>query len=230
MFNLNTSRKPEYQLQGNLIDEHINTFGIKVKFLKTEKKNADQTFRDFTHNVLKETTEIFILPENTEAYDNPIYTSWGLTNNTVNNFYISGKTIEHLKEFGIEITDLPNSLLVLPSSQIIEITHIEPAQSMNYLWSYGDKPTAFVMTCREYNIQESDKLSMQDTIEDVTSENSIIETDEEIDTQLIDDFFKEVHTMKEIQDETDNISDDSDNTFKKGNLYDPDSDPFGELS
>ena len=67
--NLNFSNQPEYDLNKSLIKEVIDTYGIKIKFLKTEKINIDNVLGDFSHMKTDKDKifEMFALPENSEC-------------------------------------------------------------------------------------------------------------------------------------------------------------------
>ena len=73
--NLNFSNQPEYDLYKSLIKEVIDTYGIKIKFLKTEKINIDNVLGDFSHMKTDKDKifEMFALPENSESFDNTNY-------------------------------------------------------------------------------------------------------------------------------------------------------------
>jgi len=223
-FNLNTSKKSEVNLYSDLINEQISIYGIPVLYIYTEKKNKDVVFKDFSHMELKEfesipenlKKEIYVLPENPEDWDgDTIFNNFGLYNQWTQHLFISRKTILELypnfDEIGRSV--MLNSLLVLPSSAVLEITHMETyTPGINNLWAFADENSVYMLHVKIYdhNIADEgineykDKITLTESGTPQTEENTIFETDQEVDTSGIDKFFEELQKEKEI---IDSISD-----------------------
>jgi hypothetical protein len=230
MFNLNISRKVDYSLTENNIDELISIYGIKCKFLFSEKINKDTVFRDFSHfKVNKDYKDIYLMPEDAENWEGDVtYNLFGPFNQWTQHLFISKKTIYELYPDFLETGrhNLVNSLIVTPSSTLLEITHVESfGVGINNLWGYADQPSSYKMTVKIYdhNIADQGTRDIKDTIqlEEKGQGTTIHEYNEPIDTSEIDKFF---NTLDEFKTEIDNTS-----TENITGANDTNS-PFGNLS
>ena len=197
-YNLNITSKPEYSLNSSMISEYINMYGIKAIFLDTIHKNKSEIFKDFTHNEIRENIlgEVFILPENPDTWGETGYNEFGFFNNTASVFYISSKSLKEI--FGEDfISKTYNSLLMLPSTSILEITNIEPATGMNNLWAFEEMPNVYAITIRDYMPSLGDE-GVQNVKEDVNT--------------IKDDVFEELSEFDDIEDVT-NVNNDALNDF-----------------
>jgi len=225
-FSLNTSRKPEQSLNSNLIAECINIYGIRVKWLYSNRVNEDEVFLDFSHfkvntdlneDIYKDIT---ILPEDTSSWENENnFGIFGYYNNQHINAYISRNDILLLYPMFEDDTednfsDILNSLLILPSSTILEVTNIEQYHpGINNLYAYSDAISSYKLTMKVYDINLSDEgvkdistnINLDELQEGVTPEEKIFEYNEPIDTE-IDDFFNQLAQEKNNQDQRDTIS------------------------
>ena len=219
---MNQSRKPEHQLQENLIHENIQMYGIQCKYLFSERINEDKlVFRDFSHfKVGKDYVDIVLMPEDPRnwAEDN-FFNSFGYYNNQTQHVFISRKTILEIypdfEENGY--SDLINSLILFPSGTLVEITDVEQyTEGVNNLFAYADKISSYKLTIKVYNVNLSDEgmseidttISLDEGDKGSRNEGKIFEKEEEINTQEIDDFFNTLEITKTEQDiEGDKISD-----------------------
>ncbi len=234
-FNLNISRKKEYGLQERQIDELISMYGIKCKYLYTEKQNIDLTvFKDFSHLELgSDFKDVYLLPENSENWDDSVtFNLFGAFNQWSQNLFISKKSILELFPDFFERgrKDLINSLIVTPGSSVLEITNAEPYNiGLNNMWSYADQPSSYKLTVRIYdhNIADRDISNLKTSIklEESSETQTIFEQTEDIDTSDIDAFFNSLEVNKSlVEEESFNGRDGS-----KTGTNDTNS-PFGNLS
>ncbi len=223
-FNLNISRKADYKLDESLIHEMINTFGIPCLYLYSEKVNVDSVvFNDFSHNKVTpgSSVQVTLKPEDTVDWtgDN-IYNSFGIYNQQSTNLFISKRDILRLYPDFLEETGsrskIVNSLLITPSSTILEITHVESfVEGVSNLWGFSDDTNSYKLVCKIYsnNLSDEGVTSIQDSVDleegpDGSREDGkIFEHEEVIDTAEIDNFFNSLDTIKEQVDiEADKIS------------------------
>jgi hypothetical protein len=148
------------------------------------------------------------MPENPEDWEgDTVYNNFGFYNQWTQNLFISRETVLELypnfDEIGISA--LVNSLLVMPSSTVLEITHVETYNvGINNLWGFADETSVYKLVVKtyDYNIADEGIEEVKETIK--LQEDEIFEYDEEIDTSKIDDFFNELSQQAE---EIDDISD-----------------------
>jgi len=216
MFNLNASRKPEYDLNESLISEVIGTFGIKCKYLFSEKVNKDYIFKDFSHlKVGKDYKDIYSMPENTENWDGDTnFDLFGFHNMWTQNLYISKSQVFELfpdfKETGRH--KLLNSLVITPSGTLLEITNVESYNvGMNNLWGFADEPSSYRLTVKIYDNNQPDEGTDINTNVNL-EEEEIFEYNEDVATG-IDQFFETLSTKKEKIDDLSKTKNDTDNPF-----------------
>ena len=206
-FNLNLSQKPEYSLNEGLINEAIEIYGIKCKYLFTKKENIDKSvFQDFSHlKIGQDYKDIYLLPEDTENWEGDVaYNLFGLNNQWTQHLFISKKSIYELFPEFLETGrhNLVNSLIVTPSGTLLEITHVESfGVGISNLWGYSDQPSSYKLTVKIYdhNLPDEGLRDIKETIK--LEEQEIFEKDVEIDTSEIDDFFSSIESKKEIIDQ-----------------------------
>ncbi len=210
-FNLNISTKPEYKLQENQIDELINTFGIKCKYLYTEKMNKDLTvFRDFSHLRVGEDFEyIYLMPEDTENWEGESqFNLFGAFNNFTQHLFISKKSMYKLFPDFLETgrKEILNSLIVTPSSTLLEITNIDNfIPGVNNLWGFSDQPSSYKLSVKVYDHNIADEGTREVKTGITLSEEAVYkdgtevihQSEVEIDTSDIDEFFSSLETTKE---------------------------------
>jgi hypothetical protein len=241
-FNLNTSRKPEVDLYRSLIDENISMYGIPVKYLYSERINKNEVFRDFSHFKVENPDafkEIFLMPENPEDWEgDSVFNAFGLFNQWTQHLFISRKTILELypdfDDTQGNRAKIVNSLIVLPSDTILEITNMESYEpGVNNLWAFNDEVSSYKLSVKIYdqNLADEGVRDIQDTIklsedggENGDEDDVIFEYDEPVDTTQIDNFFNElVDNMEEIE----RLADEGDDKGRKSSNTNS---PFGNLS
>ncbi len=209
-FNLNVSRKPEYSLNENMIDEVISMYGLQCKWLYSEKINVDWVFNDFSHFKIEEDyKDIIIMPETSENWDgDDVFNSFGFFNQQTTNLFMSKATLLGLYPDFLENTGTRaiavNSLLITPSSTILEVTHIESfAEGISNLWGYADNPSSYKLTCKVYtnNLSDENITKIDDSIPfEEGPDGEIFSHEEPINTEHIDDFFNDLTIIKDKQD------------------------------
>lgn len=233
-FNLNTSRKPEVDLNRKLINEVIEMYGIPCKYLYSEKMNKDKVFQDFSHNKIPETgyKDIYLLPENSEDWEgDTVYNQFGFYNQWTQNLFISRETVLELyPDFDQEGRHvLMNSLVVLPSSTVVEVTHVETYEpGINNLWAFGDQNSVYKLTVKTYdhNIADEGVTEIKTEIElEEGPDGEIFSHTEEVDTSGIDDFFQ---ALEDGEEELEKISESG--LEEEGLGANNTDSPFGNLS
>ena len=211
-FNLNTSRKPEHNLNENLIHENIQMYGIQAKYLFSERINQDKlVFGDFSHfKVKKDYKDIMILPEDGTNWEGEnMFNTFGFYNQQSQNVFISKSTLLELyPKFETTSPEIVNSLLLLPSGSIVEITHLEEFnEGVNNLWAYADTASSYKLTLKVYSVNLADEgvsdiettISLDEGPENSNGEEKIFEHEEVVTTD-IDKFFDELSITKTLQD------------------------------
>ena len=144
------------------------------------------------------------MPEDAENWEGDVtYNLFGPFNQWTQHLFISKKTIYELYPDFLETGrhNLVNSLIVTPSSTLLEITHVESfGVGINNLWGYADQPSSYKMTVKIYdhNIADQGTKDIKDTIqlEEKGQGTTIHEYNEPIDTSEIDKFFNTLDEFK----------------------------------
>jgi len=200
--NFNMSRKPEISLNKILIKEMINLYGIRCLYLNSERIAEDLVFQDFAGmEVKKEFTPITLLPEEKENYEGEdSFNSFGFYNQSYTTLYISEDDVLGLfpdaEKAGHVRARMINSLLVLPSSVILEITDFEAyTPGINNMWAFGDMASAYKLTCKVFSHNGADEgtdfdtqINLDEGPENSRDSGKIFEHTEEVSTN-IDNFF-----------------------------------------
>lgn len=225
-FNLNTSRKPDYTLNENLTHEAIEMYGIPCKWLYSERVNEDFVFRDFSHfKVGSDYEDVTLMPQETMSWEGDVaYNNFGFYNQWTQQLFISKASMlklypEFLDKGNSARAKVVNSLLVTPSSTILEVTHVESfTEGVNNVWGFADDPSTYKLTVKIYSNNISDEgvsdvtatVDLSEGPEDENGTAEIFNAEEVIDTSDIDNFFTELAKVKEEQDtEGDKISSNS---------------------
>lgn len=172
-YNYNINDAPEYDLNASLIDEVINLYGIKTKFLKVQKLNIDSyVFKDYSgiKTNATDTFEVFMLPENSEGWDNAGYnfSQFGLVNMDNINLYCSKFSMEALD---LDIKHVLGNLVILPNNKIMEITNCEfEVPGVNNLFTYNNYKSVYKFSLRPYNVKLTDELDNVDILHPATEE------------------------------------------------------------
>jgi hypothetical protein len=177
--------------------------------LFSEKINKDFTFKDFTHFKVApdKATQIYVMPEDPNNWeDTETFNQFGFFNNGTQHVFITKDTILELYPEIDESTEtwrteLLNSLLLLPSNTLLEITNIEQYhENMNKLWAFQDQITSYRLAVKVYdaNIGDEGVSEIKDTIK--LEEQDIFEKDEIVSTEDIDAFFSKIDEKRDERD------------------------------
>jgi len=133
---------------------------------------------------------------------------FGFYNEQTADFFISRKDVLKIYpnfESSKHRSDFVNSLLIMPSSTILEITNFEAfTDNIGNLWGYADDPIAYRLTCKVFtpNVADQGVSEIDDTIKlkegepGDKGEEPIFEYDEKLDTSEIDEFFESLAENK----------------------------------
>ena len=214
MYNLSMTAKPEYDLYGEMGEEYLRLYGVKVIVLPTEKKNVNGTFRDFTHNDFQgDEKEIYIAPENPEGWGESSYNEFGLFQRSSQPYYVSRNAL--VEVFGDDFTSaVYNSLFLFPSNALMEVTGLSPATGANNQWAFKEKPNIYIVTLKVYspNIADTSTENVNSSFEEIFEvdlPHGEHEEKENIDpNDLVDD---EVNVnLEEIEEYIDAVMDEED--------------------
>ena len=214
-FNLNKSQKNDVILNKNNIAEMINIYGVNCNFIYTKKMNKDFVLRDFSHMTSNESTEIYLLPEDTSNWSTDLqWDVWGLNNMRTISFFLSDDDYQKISdEFFIDGEGtIINSLLVMPSGSILEISDVSyDFEGGNNLFLYPDQKSVYRVTARMYNNNKQDEIQISDdasTTETVTKtvEDGLLDIEFNED-EISDEAFTELESyftsLDDIKDEQD---------------------------
>ena len=189
--NFNFNEQPEYDLNTSLAEEMINLYGVLTKFLVVEKINTDDTvFGDYSHLKSDSTKihDIYMIPENTEDWDQGEYEFGGfalLSTNNVN-LFAAKSSFDGIADIG-EIT---GNLLVFPNNKVMEITHTDATvPGVNNLFTYKDQKSVYQLTCKPYSFKSTSELNAQD-----------ISVDDGVPYETLDHYFDELTQEADTQD------------------------------
>ena len=205
--NFNFSKKAEYSLNSSLIDEAIRLYGIRVKFLLTEKINLDDTiFGDYSHmkSDAEKIWDMFMLPEMPESFDigQYMFDEFGFTSFENINLFVSTKMFRGV----CEMREIVGNLIVLPSSKVFEITSIEwMVPGINNLFTFADEKSVYKLSCKPYDFKLISELDHKDLVSEFTGisttpESPETETSEtESPTEEIESSSNEVESTEETE-------------------------------
>ncbi len=212
-FNLNVSRKNDYKLNESLIHENIQIYGVPCSYLFSARVNEDKTFNDFSHFKVDpniDYLDIMLLPEDASNWGGEnVFNSFGFYNQQNTNVFISKSTMLEIYPDFLTSTDgrtkIINSLLIIPSGTILEITDLNSySEGISNLWNFSDDPSSYKLSTKVYDINLADENieNIKTTIKlKEAPDGEIFEYDEEIDTSELDNFFDQVEKVKVTQDE-----------------------------
>ena len=164
--NFNFSQHPEYILHKSLTKEVIDLYGIKIKFLITEKINEDkEVFGDFSHikTDSEKVFEMFAIPENPESFDNAAYgfTEYGFADYNNIGLFVAADDFKNV----CPLNKIISNLVVLPSNKVMEVTNVEHmVPGINNLFTYIDEKSVYKLTCVPYEFKSSDEIQHSDLI------------------------------------------------------------------
>ena len=202
--NLN-QRNNEYDLTGSLTEEVIRIYGVPLKLILSEKINEDSVFGDFSHLKVDNTSifEIYGFPDNADEYEagEALSSNFGFMGETNVDIYISKFSFDKLfadkKKGEIQLDKIVNSLIVLPSQKVLEITDLKvETPSINNLFMFNNLKNCYRLKCRSYHFKEQDELS-SDMFNSNTTDNDYLDTNE---LKTLESYFDELTNIKEEQD------------------------------
>ena len=164
--NFNFSQQPEYNLHKSLTKEVIDLYGIRIKFLITEKINEDkEVFGDFSHikTDSDKVFEMFALPETSEAFDQTSYgfNDYGFNDFNNTNLFIAADDFKDI----CTMNKIVGNLIVLPSNKVMEVTNLDwMVPGINNLFTYIDEKSVYKLTCVPYEFKLADETEHKDLI------------------------------------------------------------------
>lgn len=195
----------EYQLNASLADEVIRIYGVPLKLILSEKINEDSVFGDFSHLKVDNTSifEIYGFPDNADEYEagEALSSNFGFMGETNVDIYISKFSFDKLfadkKKGEIQLDKIVNSLIVLPSQKVLEITDLKvETPSINNLFMYNNLKNCYRLKCRSYHFKEQDELS-SDMFNSNSTNDDYLDTNE---LKTLESYFDELTNIKEEQD------------------------------
>ena len=214
-FNYNFNSAPDYDLNASLIDEVINLYGVLVKFLKVQHINTDDfVFKDYSSIKTNSDSifEIYLMPENTENWDNTgfNYTQFGLVDMNNINMFCSKFSIEKMN---LDLKNLIGNLVVLPNNKIMEITNFDfCTPGVNNLFTFNNAKSVYKLTLVPYNVKINDELNTVDIMHKDTENLGEVKYD------TLDKYFDELINIKNEQDFETEIKDTVQVVQKTGSL------------
>lgn len=212
--NLNM-RSNEYELAGVQTEEVIRIYGIKIKWIFTEKIKQDSIFGEFSHFKAdnKSVFEIYALAENTDDFEDieRLQTQFpGVLGDGTLNLIISKITTWDLLQRSsnaqnqIDITESNNtiqrlhgSLIILPSGKVMEVTKIDlDAVGLSNQFLNSKEKNAYIVHCKTYIHKTANEISVDTQITDPESLDQG-KTPDMFDT--LDKYFDEMVKRNETQ-------------------------------
>ena len=210
-------RSNEYELIGSQTEELIRIYGLKIKWIFTEKVKQDSIFGEFSHFKADNTSafEIYAMPENTDDFDDieRLQTQFpGVLGDGTLNLFISKITARNLMQKSlntqnqIDITAMDNtiqklhgSLIILPAGKIMEVTKIDlDAVGGNNQFLNAIDKNVFLVHCKTYVHKTANEISVDTQIKDSESLDTG-KTPDMFDT--LDKYFDEMVKRNETQKE-----------------------------
>lgn len=214
-FNYNFNNAPDYDLNASLIDEVINLYGVLVKFLRVQHLNKDDVvFKDYSSIKTNSDSifEIYLMPENTENWDNGgfNYTQFGFTDMNNINMFCSKFSLEAMN---IDVKNINGNLVVLPNNKIMEITNYDfCTPGVNNLFTFNNAKSVYKLTLVPYNVKINDELDVVDIMHKDTEDLG------EVNYNTLDKYFDELINIKNEQDFETEIKDTVQVVQKTGSL------------
>lgn len=214
-FNYNFNNAPDYDLNASLIDEVINLYGVLVKFLRVQHLNKDDVvFKDYSSIKTNSDSifEIYLMPENTENWDNGgfNYTQFGIMDMNNINMFCSKFSLEAMN---IDVKNINGNLVVLPNNKIMEITNYDfCTPGVNNLFTFNNAKSVYKLTLVPYNVKINDELDVVDIMHKDTEDLG------EVNYNTLDKYFDELINIKNEQDFETEIKDTVQVVQKTGSL------------
>lgn len=211
-FNLNRSEKNDYKLKERQIKEMISIYGVVVDYMYTEKMNVDAILKDFSHLTMKkgDSIKIDLLPEDTAGWEGDLqWDMFGLHNQRTISFFIAKDTVDEISErYENKYSGIINSLIVLPSGTILEITDmVSQVEGVNNLFTYSDNIAVYRLNTKVYYNSKQNVIDAKNITTagiDVPNGVEIDYRDPEVDSEQsfddLDDYFNSLEDVKEERD------------------------------
>lgn len=228
--NFNFTQNAEYTLNTSLVTEMINLYGVLTKFLIVERVNLDDNvFGDFSHLKTnnEDIFEMYMLPENTEDWDNGGYNmlGMGLTNFENITLFVAKSNFDNV----IELPQITGNLIIFPNNKIMEITDTDPVvPGVNNLFTFNDAKSVYKLTCKPYATKLTDELDTKD-----------ISVTDEVPYESLDHYFDELISVSDAQDTEAEVTEqvptvikvgDTDTIVNKPIVNNDETDVFGNFS
>lgn len=228
--NFNFTQNAEYTLNTSLVTEMINLYGVLTKFLIVERVNLDDNvFGDFSHLKTnnQDIFEMYMLPENTEDWDNGGYNmlGMGLTNFENITLFVAKSNFDNI----IELPKITGNLIIFPNNKIMEITDTDSVvPGVNNLFTFNDAKSVYKLTCKPYATKLTDELDPTD-----------ISVDSEVPYESLDHYFDELISVSDAQDTEAEVTEqvptvikvgDTDTIVNKPIVNNDETDVFGNFS
>lgn len=216
-------RSNEYELNSYQTDEVIRLYGVPVKLMVTEKKNKDLIFGDWTHVKVdnKNVFEVYALPENSDEFESyeRLQTQFNIITDTSINLFVSEITVNTIfsiiksensrnKTNVVEMrhSDLINSIVLLPSGKLLEITEIiREVPGANNMFTFKNDKNCLKFVCRSYIHNPANDVKMPDVID--SEPVDVVNYEEEFDN--LNKYFNElVNDENSITNKQDDVADD----------------------
>jgi len=177
-FNYSTdnSLDKEYELARNMVAEVINIYGIRIKYIITEKVNQDDIFGEFSHIKVDNTNvhEFFVKPEETDQWggEGDLFSKFGLQNLDTISVFVSREDMEKIhpeivqREGKTTIENLPHgNLVVFDSNKIMEVTDMKLAGDFggrNNVYDSNLTKNVYKLTLKTYIANRDDYSAAED--------------------------------------------------------------------
>lgn len=200
--NFNFQSNNSYDLHSVQIKEVINLYGVKFKFMVTEKINKDDLiFGDYSHLKTDSSKiyEIFGLPETSESWDsiNYNFSEFGMLNVESINLFVHKDSLSFLNFSKNGFDSVMGNLIVLPNNRILEITTFDfQVPGINNLYTEANSKSCFKLTCKTYQNKIIEELGAGDIVAP-GSESTEYDTLDNYFNELIDNK-NEVDTATEV--------------------------------
>lgn len=167
--NFNFSTNPEYELNTSLVEEMINLYGIKVKFLVAERVNKDDlVFGDHSHLKTDSTKVhyIYMLPESSDDWDTSNFgmTGLGLVNYENITLFAAKSSFDPKPDDTVDdMHEIVGNLIVLPNNKVMEITACDATvPGINNLFTYNDAKSVYKLVCKPYDFKLINEVNNKD--------------------------------------------------------------------
>jgi len=175
-FSTDDSTNPEYELFRSTTEELINLYGIKIKYIITEKINQDNIFGEHSHiRVDNENVhEFFAKPEETDQWggEGDLFSKFGLQNLDTMNIYVSRTDMEKVhpeivqRDGRATIENLPHgNLVVFDSNKIMEVTDMKLSSDTfgnNNVYDSNLAKNVYKLTLKTYIANRDDYTDAED--------------------------------------------------------------------